>query len=281
MKLKTEAFEALERLFTITYEHGLDEAINQGLQPRVYHYTNAAGLLGILTTRTLWATHFAYLGDHSEPTYGIKRIEKHLIRTKNPFKTAFLLGSPQNSIQTRFVACFCEQDDLLGQWRGFSQLHDGCAIEFDSRALALSSKSFGFIRLIYDPDAQDNHIAVAVSKATDLLKEYRHLNAKEFAVVEHAASGLVYLAAIALKAPPFQSEKEWRLVSYESNVSERFRLAQGQFIPYVPIPFRRSVITAIRQVPGQYRELNLEAIRRFATTQGFKTLSTAKSAIPM
>lgn len=34
--------------------------------PKLFHYTTATGLEGILRSRTLWATHFAYLNDTSE-----------------------------------------------------------------------------------------------------------------------------------------------------------------------------------------------------------------------
>jgi hypothetical protein len=37
----------------------------------VWHYTNAAGLLGILRSNVLWATDAFFLNDAAEVTYGI------------------------------------------------------------------------------------------------------------------------------------------------------------------------------------------------------------------
>ena len=34
--------------------------------PELFHYTNAAGLAGIIKNQTLWATHYAYLNDSEE-----------------------------------------------------------------------------------------------------------------------------------------------------------------------------------------------------------------------
>ena len=35
---------------------------------KLYHYTNWDGLLGILNTKRLWATHYRFLNDSSEFT---------------------------------------------------------------------------------------------------------------------------------------------------------------------------------------------------------------------
>lgn len=34
--------------------------------PELFHYTNSAGLSGIIQSQTLWATHYAYLNDAEE-----------------------------------------------------------------------------------------------------------------------------------------------------------------------------------------------------------------------
>ena len=39
--------------------------------PALFHYTDAAGLLGILKSRSLWATDFRSLNDASEMHYGM------------------------------------------------------------------------------------------------------------------------------------------------------------------------------------------------------------------
>ena len=39
------------------------------LPEKVFHYTNIAGLLGILRTGRMWATHYQYLNDASEGRY--------------------------------------------------------------------------------------------------------------------------------------------------------------------------------------------------------------------
>lgn len=45
-----------------------DDALPESL----YHYTDAAGLLGILDNNSLYATHVAYLNDSQELAYGMQ-----------------------------------------------------------------------------------------------------------------------------------------------------------------------------------------------------------------
>lgn len=41
----------------------------QAAHPELHHYTNAAGLKGIVSTNTIWATHFRDLNDSTEVTH--------------------------------------------------------------------------------------------------------------------------------------------------------------------------------------------------------------------
>jgi hypothetical protein len=43
--------------------------------PVIYHYTDAVGLLGIVRSKEIWASHAAFLNDSSEVVY-IKRVLK-------------------------------------------------------------------------------------------------------------------------------------------------------------------------------------------------------------
>lgn len=49
--------------------------------PELFHYTNAAGLTGIIRNQTLWATHHAYLNDSEEIRYFGKDRLPNLLQT--------------------------------------------------------------------------------------------------------------------------------------------------------------------------------------------------------
>jgi hypothetical protein len=44
----------------------------------IYHYTDAAGLLGIIESKTIRATNVMFMNDSVEATFGWERIERFL-----------------------------------------------------------------------------------------------------------------------------------------------------------------------------------------------------------
>jgi hypothetical protein len=103
------------------------------LPDTVFHYTTAAGLLGILRDSVLWATDLRFLNDAQEAVFArdlflpaLRDISNPAASSEHPFHhnpegfgAAFeqykhhveqVLGSDLFSI---YVACFCESGDLL------------------------------------------------------------------------------------------------------------------------------------------------------------------------
>jgi Protein of unknown function (DUF2971) len=137
--------------------------------PSVFHYTNTAGLLGILSSRTLFATDYRFLNDASEgavirnlilPVFEkeVARIlpklaEKGLLKGFYEFhgesgRQQHAEGMYESLVKTAndmtpvFVLSFCRHendsemfaDGLLSQWRGYGEA-GGFAIEFDELEL--------------------------------------------------------------------------------------------------------------------------------------------------
>jgi len=139
--------------------------------PLLFHYTTAAGLLGILETHQLWATHIGYLNDAEERTLFFDERLPYIIRpsiaraladlqSDDEIKAAIAgMGGMEAAISktvdqfaanikdhtfqfgTPFVTSFCpptEKDrdnGLLSQWRGYGG-DGGYAVVFDTRALS-------------------------------------------------------------------------------------------------------------------------------------------------
>ncbi|MBS0587862.1 MAG: DUF2971 domain-containing protein [Proteobacteria bacterium] len=51
------------------------------VHPELFHYTNAKGLIGIIESQSIWATHYAYLNDSEEIRYFLKCRFPDLLRT--------------------------------------------------------------------------------------------------------------------------------------------------------------------------------------------------------
>src|ERR1700730_12689181 len=101
----------------------------------VYHYTTIDGLVGICTSRTIWATNLLYMNDASEYVYASKVVEEftRIYAEKNPGFERYQWAYQQNPLELDlhvYAACFCEEGDLLSQWRSYARQATGYAIEF-------------------------------------------------------------------------------------------------------------------------------------------------------
>lgn len=80
MEIKEEnALDSLKQdLESLSLKH-LDGAT----PPRLYHYTDTRGLLGILDSQQLWATHAFYLNDATELDIRVNWLRKFLAILKS------------------------------------------------------------------------------------------------------------------------------------------------------------------------------------------------------
>lgn len=140
------------------------------MSKRLFHYTNIDGLLGILETQSLYATHYNYLNDLSEGKLIREKflqiltaelvditpklielgvVRKELLsefgRTIYPKEAENMYNSivgVTNALTPFFITSFCEhaenteayENGLLSQWRGYGS-GGGFAIEFDEAKL--------------------------------------------------------------------------------------------------------------------------------------------------
>ncbi|MER0171630.1 MAG: hypothetical protein DU489_13715 [Nitrosomonas sp.] len=51
------------------------------VHPELFHYTNAKGLMGIIESQSIWATHYAYVNDSEEIRHFLKSRLPDLLRT--------------------------------------------------------------------------------------------------------------------------------------------------------------------------------------------------------
>lgn len=132
------------------------------LPEKLYHYTTAAGLHGILESHTLWATHAAHLNDSQEMLTGVQVVLQGLAVQRawatlmkgftrdtmlKKMATGMAIDWLAEHIQNRaqflrqnfgpFVTCLSREGDQLSQWRGYGR-GGGYAIRFDPQELRTS-----------------------------------------------------------------------------------------------------------------------------------------------
>lgn len=101
----------------------------------LYHYTTAEGLKGIVENEELWATSAYYLNDSAEILYGYRLLDRALeewLKQAAPPANSLSRGLAEelrryfgydalerNVITPVYLTCFCEEGNLLSQWRAY------------------------------------------------------------------------------------------------------------------------------------------------------------------
>jgi hypothetical protein len=190
----------------------------------LYHYTDAGGLRGILQSSTLWASNAAYLNDATELVYVKEILAAAVEELESEYETPIvrdflqLLTKAFDTVVLNmydvFVVCFCEQDDLLSQWRGYPPSGGGYSIGFRTEVIFESRM---ISRVVYDLENQRKILRsllvptcqLLASGDTETSPEY--LSQAKRLAVEMTTPNLAF-CSFAFKHPGFAEEREWRLV---------------------------------------------------------------------
>lgn len=222
----------------------------------LFHYTTASGMRGILDSSCLWATNYRFLNDASEVGYGANLfealIQERLARVENDVLTEFLTRTLRtaNGFDGMFdcyIACFCERDDLLNQWRTYAGAGGGYALGLKTKEIGRRwgqlerTQDFVLRRVIYEVDLQRTLLCEVIDKTMEALTagtqgvsvtDANNAIARccQFVRAEVAD----YL--ISFKHPAFAIEEEWRICHVISPGQEDhvlFRDGQFGLTPYV------------------------------------------------
>ncbi len=226
--------------------------------PLLFHYTKIPGLIGILKEGNLWATDFRFLNDSSELEYAreliFNRIEKEISSREKSAKHRVFWERCKEVFKTRpsnyrFLLCFCENGDLLSQWRGYTGGSVGFCIGFDStiiNELSITDPGFFLRRVIYDPEIQLKIIDDIISQINECIEKNAIGRPAEeenniIAYIGHVAGIIIEEFLYTFKHPSFYEEKEWRcvLTSGLSNDLEalKFRTSDASIVPYTELRF--------------------------------------------
>jgi Protein of unknown function (DUF2971) len=196
------------------------------LPPVLFHYTTYQGLIGIVESRSLWASSARHLNDATEYEYTLDLVQNKVltmprgaagsygVMSLDPYRDALA----DVEFSTVFVASFTTKGDLLSQWRAYGGNHGGIAIGFNTRKLAVEagSQNFSLKRCIDNPREQ-----LRILKAL-----HNEARPQEF------VKGLLELAP-KFKHPSFNEESEWRLLIARDHSEEvKFRVAGSLIVPY-------------------------------------------------
>lgn len=216
---------------------------------KLYHYTNAAGLKGILKSKKLWLTDTRFMNDRSEGNYGlvltqwvVRQMMENLDDHERLLAERLIDRLPVVAgIQSTAACSFCEKPDLLTQWRAYGSDQVSYCIEFDAALLRAPGYNFKaeMLKVIYDETEQLRLIKEVGGRIYDIAKSIKDMDVTNDEIdnlISWAAHQL-YFPVYWLKHPAFSSEEEWRL-TLEINVIKRVkaethvRAGRWGFVPY-------------------------------------------------
>lgn len=225
----------------------------------IYHYTTSDGLIGILQTSGIWASNYSFLNDPSERVYCIEKTEEaiHEVQAGRSELVKEMLGRLQKSLHgagiwTEYIASFCEEGDLLSQWRTYGADASGYSLGFCADRLFWNlAQTASLKKVIYDPALQLNILTEVCEIIAEFIENsYR----KDGDVDEHMldiysnnCAGPIWSLCSRMKHEAYSEEKEWRRVFLKSvkkgeknNIFDeqvRFRKRGSTIVPFVNIPF--------------------------------------------
>lgn len=302
-QLTVDTYELNMFLSSINSFTGVELIFTPGAVDALYHYTDLAGLLGVVGHHDLWLTHSHYLNDEEEMKLGYKLAKEAIARARRKnkgdtdwqvylAKLKSLVDNPNSS--GVYICCFCREDNLLSQWRGYGANGAGVSVEFDPQQFAYvtgpDSPNGGLMRLwrvFYEPETQMDIIGKAIQFAFDsafnpaLTPEERAVRAARF----------IEFFVPTIKNPDFTAENEYRLIftpPIDCAVKPHFRVGRGMLIPYYSLKelsghsaeTYRLPITGVRVGPSANKMLNAESIKMLLEDAGYSGINVDQSDTP-
>jgi Protein of unknown function (DUF2971). len=238
----------------------------------LFHYTSEQGLDGILSSDSIWGTHYRFLNDNMERMHGLELFKKALFQAA--YDKFGVLNAPNTlvdyfvrtttNVLDGYIVSFCadtdnciDSGDRLSQWRGYSHGTQGYCLVFNSR-LIHGFRSAG-------PQARYSHWCIYTEFEKDeICKElsnellngpFRSLTVNDLSTYDSLRKAITedtstleswnefvlnaLLYGNLFKHEGFREENEYRFLCFftlKSNISGiRFRPGKTNPIPYIAI----------------------------------------------
>jgi len=293
-------------------------------RPRIlYHYTDAAGLLGLLKTNRLWATNRRFMNDPTETEYAANLIRAAL----NDSRTAEYVATKERDKKRRqsvldainggidylltayvdqdehYLACFCEEGDLLSQWRGYGSIGGGYAVGFSAKHLGLVQHQTPekpepvLRRVIYDPKRQRHVTRLWLNFIIDWQRFCEQDKPAALkGSIDYYDFGWNYLnwfvsqSLRCFKHPAYKEEQEWRVIQVGTGyggtraVDPNFRAARRGIVEYVelelPLQKEKLPVKLICYGPTLDPKVTDRSLSLLCRGKGYGNVKIKKSIVP-
>lgn len=266
----------------------------------IFHYTSLEGLVGIVDSRTIWLTDYAYLNDKRELTHGtdlVRDVIAEMLEKEPEESILDLLQTWNTDIERNThricIASFSADGDSLSQWRSYGPI----AIGFEPHDLSRHANRAHLAPVEYNRDRQRGLVSMYLhhlcqAYAIDLAES----RLQRIERVYHKTDRLIELIAF-FKDPAFSGENEYRLayIEYPDMIKsfdiapspKRFRITRSRLQPYVAA--NELVPTLPNHPPLKLREIVLgpeadslleRGVREFLAEKQLSEVEVRRSTVP-
>jgi len=277
------------------------EILNRTPPVILYHYTNQRGLLGILSSKEIWASHTQYLNDAREFQHAIDLMKEELSRMKAEAAyrdKGHLVAEIEEALTLKGIGnvnvCVCsfsQNGDLLSQWRAYGG-GSGFSIGFPGdflRAVANEHSSW-LAPVLYGDHEQREFVRTLLNDVlTENLQRGTTQNGNDNDSLPVGGNLLAYLNRYApiVKHKSFSEEREWRIITRPmacSNKQFGYREGFSMLIPYFRIGLaseqEKLMIKEIVVGPTPHPEQSFHSLRGLLVGQKMKEVAVRNSETP-
>jgi len=226
------------------------EILRPPAPPLLYHYSNQSGLLGIVRSKEIWASHTQFLNDQEEYRHAVS-IARRLIQQMHVIPPwnghADILNQMEEALEgiesiNVCVCSFSERGDVLSQWRAYSGGTSGFSIGFEGQLLrdVADAIEFWLVPCQYKRHEQEELVQRLLEDVINEIIEWR-TKERPPTTINRGGNLVAYLNRYApiIKHHSFEEEREWRLISQPLMCDmERFDYRPGtsMLVPHYKIP---------------------------------------------
>lgn len=254
----------------------------------LYHYTDSSGLLGIISSGQVWATHVSRLNDKTEYNLGLSLAESLALNCPTRLPNLVEKALEEVFSKDTYISCFSGSRDLLSQWRAYSGSNVGYCIGFESSEMATTDGRMPILeKVIYERETAKKVISRLIFEAD----EYLHTEGfgeVEVGYIIGTISGLLNVTACSTKHYTFSEENEYRFIyqpgSTDLELQVKYRDGQFGLTPYVEIDFLEKgklPITSITIGPCEDIESEHRALDHLLFNNGYENVEILYSEIPL
>jgi len=272
----------------------IDDILKPQMPDQLYHYTSFGGLLGIVQSKSMWASDIHYLNDEQEFEFGlatlrdvIRENETRVAKESDRDLLRVLAAQMDHVVATNvLVASFSEVDDLLSQWRGYCPNGKGVSIGFFASDLSRAAElqHFRLVKVAYGTDIARK---VATELVANALSMDVHGGLEALRGVAEYFALQVSLIGPALKHDAFSEEREWRLVSPLMATQKpelKVRETSGRLVPYLNFGLSgrrgRLRLSHVRVGPASDRTRAYDGTRHTLEIFNVECSDVRRSAVP-